>query len=107
MAKLVKSAISGIDSFKRGWEDGITQKVGTQLRSAAESEAYARGVARAMEFRRRISAQKPSARREGKDARQANVPAHHNPYAGYKEHEQRAVEWAEGWNDADRVARRS
>jgi hypothetical protein len=57
MAKIVKSAISGIDSFKRGWEDGIARKVGTQLRSAAESEAYARGVARAAEFRRRISAQ--------------------------------------------------
>jgi hypothetical protein len=59
MAKLVKSAISGIDSFKRGWEDGIAGKVGTQLRSAAESEACARGVARAAEFRRRIGAQKP------------------------------------------------
>ncbi len=60
MAKIVKSAISGIDSFLLGWEDGIARKVGTQLRSAAESEAYARGVARAAEFRRRISAQKPS-----------------------------------------------
>jgi hypothetical protein len=60
MAKIVNRRISGIDSFLLGWEDGIARKVGSQLRSAAESEAYARGVARAAEFRRRVSAQKPS-----------------------------------------------
>jgi hypothetical protein len=66
MAKIIKSAVSGIDAFLLGWEDGIARRVGTRLRSAAESEAYARGVARAAEFRRRISAQKPSPDRETK-----------------------------------------
>ncbi len=84
MAKIVKRRISGIDSFLLGWEDGIKSKVGKQLpclpppyppphvgegrrraRDPApymgpDPAAYARGVARAEEFRRRISAQKPS-----------------------------------------------
>ena len=58
MAKIVKGAISGIDSFLLGWEDGITRNVGKQQSLARDAKAYQRGIEQATEFRRRISAQR-------------------------------------------------
>jgi hypothetical protein len=55
MAKIVKSAVSGIDSFGLGWSDGLGRRVGKELAAAANSEAYWRGIERAAQFRRRIS----------------------------------------------------
>jgi hypothetical protein len=54
MAKIAKT------SFQLGWIDGIERKVGRNLSLVGiDSQAYWRGIARAEEFRRRISAQKP------------------------------------------------
>jgi hypothetical protein len=53
MAKITKS------SFQLGWTDGIERKVGRNLSlNGIDAEAYMRGVERANEFRRRISAQR-------------------------------------------------
>ena len=58
MAKIAKS------SFQLGWIDSIERKVGRNLSLVGiDVEAYRRGIARAEEFRRRISAQKPSSDR--------------------------------------------
>lgn len=54
MAKIAKAKAS----FQLGWIDGIERKVGRNLTTGVDGEAYARGVKRAAEFRRRISAQK-------------------------------------------------
>jgi hypothetical protein len=56
MAKTTKIAKS---SWQLGWIDGLERKIGRNLVAGIEAEAYTRGVERAAEFRRRISAQKP------------------------------------------------
>jgi hypothetical protein len=60
MAKIAKS------SFQLGWIDSIECKVGRNLSLVGlDTEAYRRGIARAEEFRRRISAQRSPARTTG------------------------------------------
>ena len=38
---------------------------------------------------------------QGRTARRAGILRNHNPFAGYKEHEARAVEWDRGWEEED------
>jgi hypothetical protein len=54
MAKITKS------SFQLGWIDGLERKVGRSLMHGVDAEAYRRGIERAADFRRRVSAQRGS-----------------------------------------------
>ena len=61
MAKIIECAVS---SFQLGWRDAMDRRVGRELASAADSDAYWRGVERASAFRRAISARAPELRGE-------------------------------------------
>jgi hypothetical protein len=54
-AKMAKNVKITKTSFQLGWIDGIERKAGRCLIDGVDSEAYARGVKRAGEFRRRIA----------------------------------------------------
>jgi hypothetical protein len=61
MAKITKS------SFQLGWIDGLERKVGRSLMHGVDAEAYRRGIERAADFRRRVSACTPALQPEASD----------------------------------------